>query len=399
MDMMVFLFTDIEGSTRLWEAHTEAMSDVIARHDAILQDRVQSCGGRITKHTGDGITAVFEDGEPVVCALETQKRFGAEPWPHIGELRIRAGLHAGEAVFRPSAGTSEGDYFGPPVNTTARVMSAAWGGQILLTPEVTSVSPVPPGATLLDLGEHLLRDLSAPQRLYQLDHPQLPHRAFPPPRSLSSQSIRQALGERGKQLAGLEPKGMMTGLVTAVLVPALQGELDPASGALEGNLGLLGDLGADALRAFVAQMAERLGARQRAGEVVGLPEIRGLLDEELAAQWQAGGERAAALRADASQLLRAVGGVEATMADATREVRDVLARGLVDPGGQFGELRGILQGVQGRLAEMWALKGEQLRRLQDLAADAAGQSAGGATEEEAEDEAEERPATSPGSSE
>ena len=74
---MVFLFTDIEGSTRLWEEHTEEMGEVIARHDAILQEQVEDCGGRITKHTGDGITAAFEGGQPVTCAVEAQKRFAA----------------------------------------------------------------------------------------------------------------------------------------------------------------------------------------------------------------------------------------------------------------------------------------------------------------------------------
>ena len=112
--MLVFLFTDIEGSSRLWEAHTDQMGAVIARHDAILQEQVEGCGGRITKHTGDGITAAFpgmlpegdlqgagrrEGGEPVACALEMQKRFAAESWGPIGELRIRAGLHAGAAEW------------------------------------------------------------------------------------------------------------------------------------------------------------------------------------------------------------------------------------------------------------------------------------------------------------
>jgi len=116
--MLAFLFTDIEGSSRLWEAHTDQMGEVIARHDAILQEQVKGCGGRITKHTGDGITAAFEGGEPVACALETQMRFAAEPWGEIGELRIRAGLHAGEAEFQASAGTPEGDYFGGPTRKT-----------------------------------------------------------------------------------------------------------------------------------------------------------------------------------------------------------------------------------------------------------------------------------------
>ena len=183
--MLVFLFTDIEGSTRLWEQHTAAMRDVITRHDAILQQQIAQSGGRITKHTGDGVTAAFEGGQPIACALEAQKQFASQDWGAIGELRIRIGLNAGEAEFQASAGTLAGDYFGPPVNATARVMSAAWGGQVLLTPQVTQASPVPPGATLRDLGQHLLKNVSAPQRLYQLLHPQLPHQQFPPPRTLS----------------------------------------------------------------------------------------------------------------------------------------------------------------------------------------------------------------------
>jgi class 3 adenylate cyclase len=100
--MPVFVFTDIEGSTRLWEEHTGQMGAVIARHDAILQEQVSASGGRITKHTGDGITAAFEDGEPVACALKAQVAFGREDWGAIGELRIRIGLHAGPADTIPN---------------------------------------------------------------------------------------------------------------------------------------------------------------------------------------------------------------------------------------------------------------------------------------------------------
>jgi WD40 repeat protein/class 3 adenylate cyclase len=358
--MFVFLFTDIEGSSRLWEQHTDEMGAVLARHDAILEEYVESCGGRITKHTGDGITAAFAGGEPVACALESQKRFAAEDWGPIGELRIRAGLHAGEAEFQASAGTLGGDYFGPPVNATARIMSAAWGGQILLTPQVTRVSPLPPGATLLDLGEHLLKNVSAPQQLYQLDHPQLPWHAFPPPRTLSGQSIRRAVDERGDQIAGLDPSGMAMGLVTAILLPVLQGELEPESGALEGNLGVLEDLGAGTLRAFTAQFAGRLRARQEAGEAPGLLEVQTRLDQELLAQWQAGGETAVALRTDASRLLQAVHGVEATMAAATGEIKEALTRGLADLGGQFGEFRWMLGDLQEALAEVRTRQALQL---------------------------------------
>jgi WD40 repeat protein/class 3 adenylate cyclase len=354
--MLVFLFTDIEGSSKLWEEHTGAMTPVIARHDEILREQVEAAGGRITKHTGDGITAVFDGGQPVACALESQKRFAAEPWGEIGELRIRAGLHAGEAEFHPSAGTPEGDYFGPPVNATARVMSAAWGGQVLLTPEVTQASPLPPHATLLDLGEHLLKNVSAPQQLYQLVHPQLLHHEFPPPRTLSGESIRQAVDERGPQIVGLEPQSMGIALVAATLLPSLQGELDPDSGALEGNLGVLEDLGAGTLRGFVAGFAERVSARKSLPD----PEIQSLLERDLQAQWQGGDEAALALRGDASRLLQAVHGVEAAMAAASGEVREELARGIADLSSQFGEFGWMLAGVQDTLAEMRARQALQL---------------------------------------
>jgi class 3 adenylate cyclase len=128
------------------------MIGVIARHDEILRELVSEHGGRITKHTGDGITAVFETGQPLACALQAQVRFAAGAWAEIGALPIRAGLHPGEAKFHASAGTPEGNYFSPPVNATARVMAAAWGGQILLTLEVTQASTLLNQATLLDLG-------------------------------------------------------------------------------------------------------------------------------------------------------------------------------------------------------------------------------------------------------
>ncbi|MGD2146783.1 MAG: adenylate/guanylate cyclase domain-containing protein [Anaerolineae bacterium] len=358
--MPVFLFTDIEGSSRLWEEHTAEMGEVISRHDAILRQAIEASGGRITKHTGDGVTAAFEDGEPISCAIEAQRCFAAEAWGGIGELRIRAGLHAGEAEFRASAGTADGDYFGPPVNATARVMSAAWGGQVLLTPEVTDATPLPSGAALRDLGQHLLKNVSAPQQLYQLDHPQLPWHEFPPPRTLSGQSVRRAVEEEGSQLAALEPGGIAVGLLTAVLLPALQGDLDPESGALEGNLGVLGELGAATLRSFITEFAGRLPARQRAGQTAGVGEIRALLGEALLAQWQAGGETAAALRADTGRLLQAVHAVEVALTTATGKIKEALAGGLGDLGTQFGEFRWMLAGVQDTLAELRARQALQL---------------------------------------
>ena len=220
-DMPIFFFTDIEGSTRLWESHTAEMGAVLARHDAILQEQIRASGGRITKHTGDGVTAAFEAGEPVACALKTQKRFAEEAWGAIGGLRIRVGLHAGEAELHPAPGSTGGDYYGPPVNCTARIMAAAWGGQILLTPAVTKIAPLPQKASLLDLGEHLLKDVSAPQQIYQLLHPELPQVEFPPPRSLSGRAISEMVGRQGHRLAALEPERLVVGLVSTTLLPAV----------------------------------------------------------------------------------------------------------------------------------------------------------------------------------
>jgi class 3 adenylate cyclase/tetratricopeptide (TPR) repeat protein len=347
--MPVFLFTDIEGSTRLWEQHTAEMGAVIARHDALLRERVHAAGGRITKHTGDGITAAFEAGEPLACALQAQRCFALEDWGIIGELRIRVGLHAGPAEWIAGIEGEGGDYFGPPVNCAARIMSAAWGGQILLTPEVSSVSHLPARATLEDLGQHLLKNVGNPQQIYQLVHPDLPRQAFPPPRTLSGQSIREAVDRQGAQMAHLASSEMAVALVSATLLPAVLGDLPPDSPALAGNVGVLQDLGAAALAEFLGGFAARLQAAEP-------EEIRRDLEAALGRRWAAD----AVLRADASRLLQAVQGVDMTLAAATGEVREALARGLAGLGSQFDEFRWVLGDVQETLAEVRGLQRMQL---------------------------------------
>ena len=178
--MPVFLFTDIEGSTQLWEKFAGRMAEALSRHDAILSGCLSECGGRIIKHTGDGVFAMFDGDGAFQCALEIQKRIAREPWGPIGELRIRVALHAGEAEERG------GDYFGPTINRTARLLATGWGGQILATPEAAQSATMPVGAALRDFGFHLLKDLSQPQQVYGLIHPDLAIQQFPPLRSLSS---------------------------------------------------------------------------------------------------------------------------------------------------------------------------------------------------------------------
>ncbi len=178
--MLIFFFTDIENSTRLWEKYPAHMGAALSRHDAILRREIERHGGRIIKYTGDGVFAVFEGGRPLHCAIAVQKALAAEDWGEVREVRIRIALHAGEAERRGE------DYFGPTINRTARLLSAGWGGQVLLTPEVLRVTALPEDASTEDLGFHFFKDLGQPQQVYGLLHPELPLRKFPPLRSLSA---------------------------------------------------------------------------------------------------------------------------------------------------------------------------------------------------------------------
>lgn len=111
---VTFLFTDLVGSSRLWEVHPEAMHGALARHDGILRDAVEGHGGQVVKTTGDGVHAAFWRAEDAVAAVvEAQHALDVEPWGTTGPLRVRMGLHTGTAEAR------EGDYFGPALNRAA----------------------------------------------------------------------------------------------------------------------------------------------------------------------------------------------------------------------------------------------------------------------------------------
>jgi predicted ATPase/class 3 adenylate cyclase len=180
--MEAVLFTDIEGSTRLWEEHPEAMQDALARHDAILAEAVSRGGGRILKTTGDGMIAVFDSAaEAALASIEAQSGLQAERWESTGPLRARMGLHVGETQVR------DGDLFGPVMNRAARIMAAGHGGQVLVSRAAADelASALPAETTLRDLGVHRLKDLTLPERLHQLLHRGLAA-DFPPPATLDS---------------------------------------------------------------------------------------------------------------------------------------------------------------------------------------------------------------------
>nr|MBP7228706.1 adenylate/guanylate cyclase domain-containing protein [Longilinea sp.] len=137
--MPIFLFSDIEGSTILWQKYGREMAAALVLHDSIMRQTVQDFGGEVIKHTGDGIFAVFGDGTELQmalsCALQIQRRIAAQDWGALGELRVRLALHLGEAEHHLHASWRDGgeDYFGLEVSRTQRLLSAAWGGQILLS--------------------------------------------------------------------------------------------------------------------------------------------------------------------------------------------------------------------------------------------------------------------------
>ena len=171
-----FLFTDLEGSTRLWERFPQAMKRALERHDSILLTAVTAAGGQVVKTTGDGLMAVFGSAADAVRAcLAAQRGLVEEPWQETGALRVRMGLHSGEAQLRGD------DYFGPAVIRSARIMAVGHGGQVLLSAASAALvaDQLPDGAALLELGAHRLKDLGRPEQLFQLVHPALRH-DFPP---------------------------------------------------------------------------------------------------------------------------------------------------------------------------------------------------------------------------
>ncbi|MEP7207058.1 MAG: tetratricopeptide repeat protein [Casimicrobiaceae bacterium] len=180
--LTTFLFTDIEGSTRLWEQEPERMRLALAGHDGIAQRAVAARRGRVVKTTGDGIYAVFADPLDAIAATVDLHRGLADANATNGiALRVRCGLHIGVVESRDE------DFFGGPVNRTARIMGAGHGGQVLLSQAVADLvrDRLPAGLSLVDLGTVRLRDLRNAEHLYQLAHPDL-RRDFPALRSLES---------------------------------------------------------------------------------------------------------------------------------------------------------------------------------------------------------------------
>jgi predicted ATPase/class 3 adenylate cyclase len=181
---VTFLFTDIEGSTRLLERlGTAAYTDVLERHQRVLRDAVATAGGHEIKTEGDSFFVVFRSASSAVhAAVSAQRGLAHEPWPTDVVVRVRMGLHTGEGVVAPDS-----DYVGLDVHRAARIAAAGYGGQVLVsaTTRALTEGDLPVGVTLRDLGEHRLKDLSRSERIGQLVIAGLADQ-FPPLRTLDA---------------------------------------------------------------------------------------------------------------------------------------------------------------------------------------------------------------------
>jgi predicted ATPase/class 3 adenylate cyclase len=195
---VTFLFTDIQGSTQRWEREPAAMSQALHRHDDLLRSAIESNSGYVFKTVGDAFCAGFPTaGAALQAALAAQRAVAAEPWPTADPLLVRVALHAGAAELH------DGDYFGPAVNRVARLVGAGHGGQILLSLSAEQLvrDCLPPEVSLVDLGEHRLKDLHRSERIFQLLAPDLPS-DFPTLRTLSARA--QNLPVQRTSLVGRE---------------------------------------------------------------------------------------------------------------------------------------------------------------------------------------------------
>ncbi|HUF37473.1 MAG TPA: adenylate/guanylate cyclase domain-containing protein [Anaerolineales bacterium] len=178
---ITFMFTDLEDSTKLWENHPATMQSALARHDEIFSHAIRDHAGEIVKTTGDGFHAAFDSpANALTAAIAAQTTLAAETWDRIEALRVRIGIHTGEAVYR------SGDYYGTTLNRAARLMSIGHGGQVLLSAATYQlvVDTVGPEMRIKDLGLHALKGLQRDEHVYQVSLPGLPDE-FPPLRSVA----------------------------------------------------------------------------------------------------------------------------------------------------------------------------------------------------------------------
>ena len=182
---VTLLFTDIQGSTRLWEAEPGQMAAALRRHDEILRTAIEDAGGYVFKTVGDAFCAAFATAPAAVrAALAAQQDLSEQSWLTSRPIAVRMGLHTGVCEER------DGDYFGPVVNRAARLEAVAHGGQVLVSGATAELlaGALPGGAQLRDLGPHRLKDLGRAEQVFQLEAPHLAS-SFPPLASLDNPEL------------------------------------------------------------------------------------------------------------------------------------------------------------------------------------------------------------------
>ena len=282
--VVTFLFTDIEGSTHLVQQHGDAWPDLLMTHYDLLQEPLARNGGYQVRTSGDAVFVAFDDAASALAgAIEAQAAVTSHAWPDP-PLRVRMGLHTGEAVVR------SGDYVGLAVHEAARICAAGHGGQVLCSASALHFAGgAPEGATLTDLGRHRLKDLPSPTHLFQLGREGLPSQ-FPgvradavpgnlpkpitsfigrdPERAEAAERIRNGAtlvtltgtGGSGKTRLALQvASDVVDGFPHGAWLVELAGVSDPAQvgGAIASSLGLRDDLG----RTPATSLATALGSR------------------------------------------------------------------------------------------------------------------------------------------
>lgn len=179
---VTFLFTDIEGSTKLLQTLGDVYSSVLTRHQSLLREAFEKWNGKEVDTQGDSFFVAFPRASDAInAAVDGQRALRAQAWPQNKQLRVRMGLHTGEPIV------TDGGYVGVDVHRAARISAAGYGGQILLSSSTENLlsGDSPQGTRIVNLGEHRLRDLSHPEQIYQLRMHDLPS-DFPPLRTLDT---------------------------------------------------------------------------------------------------------------------------------------------------------------------------------------------------------------------
>jgi WD40 repeat protein/class 3 adenylate cyclase len=187
---VTFLFTDIEGSTRLWEQQPRAMQAAVAHHDTLLREAIEQNGGYVFKTVGDAFCTTFPTAPQALdAAIAAQHSLLSADWEATGPIKVRMAIHTGVAEVR------DNDYFGLPLNRVSRLLSTGYGGQVLLSLATQQLvrDHLPEGVALKDLGEGGLKDLVKSEHIYQIVAPDLPS-DFPPLKSVDTQYLEPGAG-------------------------------------------------------------------------------------------------------------------------------------------------------------------------------------------------------------